>query len=92
MILTYVDKYEAINFDILSRELGLPVSFLVGLADELFLDGFINSVDQKIHVTDKGKTEVYNSWNEISINRDDDSEENFEWNKLYVPENFLQKL
>ncbi|EOS21450.1 hypothetical protein C806_04433 [Lachnospiraceae bacterium 3-1] len=92
MILTYINKYKEMNFDILSKELGLPVSSLLGVADGLLQNGYIKSVDQEFFVTEKGKKEAYGFWNEISIVEEEDTKQDFSWDELYIPKNFLEKI
>lgn len=92
MILTYINKYKDLNFDVLSKELRLPVNILLELADQLFLEGYINSDNQDLSVTEKGNSHVFSSWNELSIKKDDRIEKDFQWDDLYIPENFLDKI
>ncbi len=92
MILTYLNKYKELNFDVLSKELGLPVSSLLGVADGLLQNGYIKSVNQELCVTEKGKQEVYGFWNELIIGKEDDAKQDFVWDELYIPQNFLEKI
>ncbi len=91
MILTYINKYENMNFEVLSKELKLPMNSLLGIVDELLLKGYITCTDQRIMVTEKGKAKVYDSWNQLTTDSQEDEEE-FQWEELYIPENFLEKL
>lgn len=92
MILTYIDKYKELNFDVLSNELGIPVSSLLGLADGLLQNGYIKSMDRELSVTEKGKKEAYGFWNEISIVEEEGRSQDFLWDELYIPKDFLKKI
>lgn len=91
IVLTYIDKYEELNFNMLSDELGLPVSSLLNLADGLLRDGYIKSTGHKLSVTEKGKKEAYGFFNEIVI-EEENAGQDFLWDDLYVPKNFLKKI
>lgn len=92
MMLTYIKKYGKIDFDILSSELRIPINSLVEIVDDLLVKEYIKSVNREIMLTDKGLAETYSTWNGIVLNEEESIELQFQWDELYIPEKFLEKL
>lgn len=91
MILTCIEKYKVLDFNYLCDELHLPILCLMGIVDQLFIDKYISFVGDDCIVTEKGKKEIYDSWNVLTKGKDSVSE-GFQWDGLYVPKKFLEKI
>ncbi len=92
LILTYLDKYKELNFDVLSIELRVPAASLIKLAEELLQGRYIECENREWKLTASGKREVFSSWNTYTATGGEEEKSNFQWEEVYVPENFLKKL
>lgn len=89
IILTYVDKYKDVNFDILSKELNVPLINLVEIVQELVMDDYLKCQNRTFFLTEKGKTEIFASWNAIFVTeKEEEDKEDFVWDELYIPDKF----
>lgn len=90
MILTYIDKYKNINFDYFYHEFSIGKIQMLGILEKLLKNEFIKFEDNKLIVTDKGKSQKYDALNKLM--EVEDNIPDFDWTKLYIPKNFKNIL
>mgnify|MGYP004635846419 FL=1 len=92
ILMTYIDKYQRLDLDMLTEEMRLTETQIVDIVYSLIEEGFIYMKDHKYKISEKGKNFVFPTWNEWSFCSDKErgnTEKNFTWDYLYIPKNMI---
>lgn len=92
LFLTYINKYSRLDMEVLSQELSMSEHQVVDMAYSLKEQGYFEVKDGKYLVTPKGKEWVFpmwNDWSRFGQKPEEETETEFCWDYLYIPENML---
>lgn len=91
LILSYIDKYHEIDYQLLKMEFGVQIKQIVAWLEQLKDDGYIIWKDRRFYLTDLGEVEKPKIWNEFSryISKEKPGTV-FDWDFLYIPSNFSE--
>ena len=88
IILKSIKENGRIDFVKLGIELGLPAGMIVNLVQELYVRRFIKVKQKRIYLTDKVYHPLLECEKWFSDIESISDKVEFEWNYLYVPDNF----
>lgn len=90
MILTFFEKYNKVDFDLLNIELKLPKTLIVDIIENLIKNKYFELSNGEIKLTEKGKMNTYIIWNELTYcMQNEEKQIEFRWDELYIPKNFM---
>lgn len=86
MILTYIGKFKKVDFAFFADEFNISPMIILDMVVQFIDDEFIKVCEDGLILTEKGKKEVYESLNKIFMVEESIPE--FDWEELYIPQNF----
>lgn len=88
LLLAYIDRYHNIDFELLSEEFHVRKRQIMEWLIDLETKGYIKGEAGKFCVTQAGKEYQSASWISFIGMEEEETEETFDWDFLYIPENF----
>ncbi len=89
IVLNYIKNFRRINFEVLSAELNMPPTMVAQIINRLYLTQLIKYENNQFIISENLESPLLknNEWYTTEEKLVIDKPE-FEWNYLYVPENF----
>ena len=88
LLLAYINRYHSIDFELLSEEFHVRKRQTMEWLIDLETKGYIEEEAGKFYVTQTGKEYQSASWISFTGVGEEEAEETFDWDFLYIPENF----
>lgn len=92
LLLTYIDKYNRLDFVVLTEELGMTEWQIAEIVNSLKKNGFVTVKNQRYEVSKRGKVWVFPMWNDWSVYYQEEErkkQSEFIWDYLYIPSNMI---
>lgn len=89
LLLTFIDKYNDVQLNILSKEMRMSRMQIMDIIYSLWADKYFYIEDSKYILTASGKEYIFPMWNEWSSAYMDNEKEEFNWDYLYIPNDML---
>lgn len=88
LLLTYIEKYKRVDFGLLCGELKMSEGQIADIIYSLWQSGYVQSTGSEYALTESGRKWAFSFWNDWSVCQAEGKKQQFQWDALYIPEDF----